>query len=239
MIEWSDRVTWTALVAEALRRNKVVEDTTFDRIYAAQWRRASGRFWTPVRVALRAAEWLTEGGASRILDVGSGVGKVCIVGALSTPAAFTGIEHRPLLVQAARNAARRLGAEERASFIEGDLSAVDLTGFDGLYLYNPFGENQSEPEDWLDAEVEIGAQRFHRDASIVERALDALPIGARMVTFHGFGGAIPDTFELERAETSSGGLLRLWVKRRAEKRSFLRETCSGTLPACRPFPWVD
>jgi predicted RNA methylase len=239
MIEWSERETWSALVADALRRQRVVEDTTFDRIYAAAWRRASGRFWTPVRVALRAAEWLTEGGATRILDVGSGVGKVCIVGALSTRARFTGIEHRARLVQAARTAARRLGADGQTSFLEGEIREVDLTRFDGLYLYNPFGENQAEPEDWLDDEVEIGAERFHRDASVVERALDAAPLGARMVTFHGFGGAIPDTYELERAESIGGGLLRLWVKRRLEKRAFLRETCSGTLPACRPFPYVD
>lgn len=239
MIEWSERATWTSLVAAALRRRKTIDDRTFDRIYAYPWRRASGRFWTPVSVALEAAAWLTEAGARRILDVGSGVGKLCIVGALSTSASFTGIEHRPRLVQAARVAARRLGADGLVRFVEGELETVDLGAFDGLYLYNPFGENLSDPEDWLDGTVEIGADRFHRDALTIERALDAFPVGGRMVTFHGFGGAIPDSYDLERAEARAGGVLRLWVKRRLERRALLCESEDATQPACRPFPYDD
>ena len=40
--------------------------------------------WTPVHVARRAAQFLVTGPETRVLDVGSGPGKFCLVGALAT-----------------------------------------------------------------------------------------------------------------------------------------------------------
>jgi hypothetical protein len=70
----------------------LTSDLAFDALYERRIRELSPQHWTPVRIARRAAELLTLSGAKRILDVGSGVGKFCIVGALTTEAQFVGIE---------------------------------------------------------------------------------------------------------------------------------------------------
>src|SRR5258708_32599839 len=85
-------------------------------------RALSGQHWTPVAVAARAADLLTRAGATRILDVGAGVGKFCIVGALSTAAEFVGVERREGLVQVARRAAAQVGSK-RPPFIHSNMAS--------------------------------------------------------------------------------------------------------------------
>ena len=47
--------------------------------------------FTPVRIAQLAAEWLTEDGPKKILDVGAGTGKFCIAGAIEYNSFFYGL----------------------------------------------------------------------------------------------------------------------------------------------------
>jgi predicted RNA methylase len=212
-------------IADRFRAGQPVSDAEFDALYATEWQLPSSRYWTPVDVALRAAEWLTAGGARRVLDVGAGAGKVCLIGALASEAHFFGIEQRPRLVGAAREAARRLGVCNRATFLEGDVSDVELASYDALYCFNPFGENLYSDAERLDGTVELSEGRYHRDLERVERALEERPLGARLVTYHGYGGRIPDTFELLHLENRGTDVLRAWVKARpaSERQSFLVE----------------
>src|SRR5204863_2649593 len=110
-------------------------DAVFDSIYDDRIRGLSEQHWTPVTIAARASWLLTTAGATKILDVGSGVGKFCIVGALSTTAEFVGVERRAGLVDIARRAAATAGAS-RATFVHADIDAVSFDGYDGIYLYN-------------------------------------------------------------------------------------------------------
>ncbi|HEX7669861.1 MAG TPA: hypothetical protein VF395_09770, partial [Polyangiaceae bacterium] len=84
-------------------------DAEFDVAYPPGIRAVSSSFWTPVSVALRAAELLVTTASSRVLDVGSGVGKFCIIGAAATGATFTGVEHRPRFVSVAERVADLFG----------------------------------------------------------------------------------------------------------------------------------
>lgn len=213
----------------SLRARRPVADAMFDRLYPPRWRPPSRRFWTPVRVALQAASWLDEEGPRRVLDVGSGVGKVCIVGALATRSTFTGIEQRLALVRAASTVAKRLSIEDRALFVHGTVETIDFSKFDAFYIYNPFGENLKPEGEWLDKSVELGEERFFHDLAVVERALDEAPIGTRLVTYHGLGGRVPDSYTMERNHWDD--LLRLWVKRRAHKSGSYVAASRGALPA--------
>src|SRR5262245_45227064 len=103
-------------------------DREFDRAYPLRLRRVAALYWTPVRVAELAARFLAPSPRARVLDVGAGGGKVCVVGALVTGARFTGVEHDPALVTAARAAARFHGAA-RVSFELGGLDAVSWRDF--------------------------------------------------------------------------------------------------------------
>src|SRR4051812_11609675 len=85
---------------ELPRLTNAVDDAYFDRIYPDWAQRMSRLHWTPVPVALRAAQLLTENHSSgaRVLDLGSGAGKFCLVGASTYGGDFFGIEQRSHLV---------------------------------------------------------------------------------------------------------------------------------------------
>src|SRR5438309_796822 len=74
-----------------LLRDGVSDDIYFDRIYPEWARKLSRIHWTPIPVVRRAVELLTEGrelDPVRILDVGSGAGKFCLIGAAISYAQF-------------------------------------------------------------------------------------------------------------------------------------------------------
>ena len=200
----------------ALRDGARVHDRDFDAVYPLDIRSASSTFWTPVQIAQRAAELLVRDAASSVLDVGAGAGKLCIVGALRTEATFTGIEHRPHLVTIARNAAERLDVSRKTRFLHGELREVERGRFDAFYFYNPFSENLYGPRDHLDDTVELSRARFCRDVDAAYRALERAPAGTRVVTYHGFGCALPPCYRNELREGAGTNVLELWI-RRAER----------------------
>jgi hypothetical protein len=205
-------MTTLDLVRSALRERTAVRDEDFDSLYPLEVRAASPLFWTPVRVAVRAAELLVGGRrAARILDVGSGPGKMCIVGALTTSGHFTGVEQRAHLVSAARGAASHLRVEESVSFLEGSLDAIDWGRYDAFYFYNPFMENLYSSGGHYDRTVELSNPRFVRDIATARRGLRRAREGARVVTYHGLGDELPDAFELQHSEAAGSDCLQVWV----------------------------
>jgi SAM-dependent methyltransferase len=219
-------------IRAALRVGGLVDDWTFDALLSPLVRSASGHFWTPMEVAHRAARWFRTARCRRVLDVGCGPGKLCVVASLLTDIHFVGLEHRADLVLAARSLAARLGAKRGVDIVHGDLDAVRFSDFDGLYFYNPFMENLEEAVSY-DNEVELTTDRFHRDVETAERALGELRVGATVITYYGYGGNFPDTFELVRAERFGRGRLRWWRKARSKPRGRIwieeLELCTATV----------
>jgi SAM-dependent methyltransferase len=200
------------VVADRLRAGRASSDADFDQIYDDDWlRQISALYWTPVAVARRAAKLLTAGGRRRVLDVGSGVGKFCIVGALTTGAQFVGVEQRPNLAAAARVAAIRLGAE-RAVFVVADFAALDFSAFDSFYLFNPFEELVNAEINPIDGTTELSPILFdHHVRSFVNKLSEA-PRGARVLTYFGYGGPRPPGYRLVRKERAGSDALVLWQK---------------------------
>ena len=205
-------------VATRLRLGLPVADREFDALLPADVRRASKRYWTPLAVVQTVVEWMEIERVDRVLDVGSGPGKLCVAGALASRFHFTGLEHRHNLHLAACELAARAGVSERTRLIHGGLDAVDLAASPALYLFNPFGENTFPIDEQLDHAVELGEERFHRDVETIETALATCDVGMLVFTYHGFGGRIPDTFAPVRWELAGTDVLRLWKKITAEPR---------------------
>jgi SAM-dependent methyltransferase len=204
--------TTAALVAYALRRG-TADDTFFDLLLPNDLRAVSWRFWTPVAVARRAGELLEAHGVRRVIDVGSGCGKFCLVaGAVAPAISFYGIEQRDHLVEIARRLASRM-ALPNVEFSVGD--ATDSSNWDSadaFYLFNPFAENSFDAPDRLDDTIELSRSRNDADIARVEAALRAAAIGTRVVTYHGFGGRVPDSYDLVRREATGTDDLCLWLK---------------------------
>ncbi len=195
----------------ALHSREEVRDEVFDAIYPIPYRIASEHFWTPVATARRAAELLVEAGACRVLDVGAGVGKFCIVGALTTErTTFVGIEHRAHLAEVASKSARRLGAH-RAEFVYGSLKQMKKEPFDAYYFFNPFAENLNHAAH-LDNSVPLSEARYHADLRVSDSMLASAPPRTAVVTYYGRGGKMPPGFKLVHSERSCDGTLRLWTK---------------------------
>ena len=203
-----------AEIRERLVAGQLVRDYDFDAWLPEFVRCHSPRHWTQVGVAARASRWLAKCGVSKVLDVGSGTGKFCVVGALSSELAFVGVEHRSPLVEAARSVAAAYGVSHRVEFVHGDVSELDASSFDALYLYNPFEENLHPASVWIDRTVKIGHKQFARSVSKVERMLRSRPTGSYVITYNSFGGRVPDCYDLEKAKLAGANLLRLWRKTR-------------------------
>ncbi len=196
---------------DALRSGALVDDRTFDCVYPIAVRLASPMHWTPVQAAVRASKLLAVRPGARILDVGSGVGKFCIVAAASVDARVAGVEHRGHLVDIGRRAASAFGVD--VSFTTGTLEDCDPLDVDGVYFFNPFAENICSPGDRIDGTVELSEARFVRDILAVQRFLRAARVGTRVVTYCGLGGAIPNGYVRQLAEPCAGRI-ELWVKTR-------------------------
>lgn len=197
--------------AAALKTGGVVSDRHFDQIYTSDLRYLSRQHWTPVRVARTAAQLLTEAGATSILDVGSGAGKFCIIGALTTSATYVGLERRAHLVEAARAAAAQLGVR-RVRFSRGNLLDFDCDGFDGFYLFNPFYEQMSPALIPIDGEGEVSPRLYRRYVKATEHKLAAAPSGTVVVTYHGFGGTLPVDYERIHEERAGNDRLVVWKR---------------------------
>ena len=191
-------------VIEAIRSGRNVSDTEFDRVYPPAVSELSAHNFTPVAVARRAAELLVSSPGTRILDVGSGAGKFCLIGALATAGSFTGVERNALLLQAAQRVVVRYRVR-RAHFIHGDMELVDWTGYEGFYLFNPFVS-------WGGNGFGLSSMRRILCIEIVRSRLAEAPPGTRVVTYHGFGGEMPAGYRRVHVEGKGASGLELWIK---------------------------
>lgn len=197
-----------------------IEDEKFDLIYPAQIRKLSSVFWTPVAVAAEAAKLLVTDRAchaaglakagTRVLDIGCGPGKFCLVAASLTDGRFTGVEQRSDLVDAAKQATADLQASD-VEFLHGNVVDVDFAEYDAFYLFNPFEENMFNGHK-IDRAVPLTPELFKRYTSHVSTQLGAKPLGTRVVTYMGYADDIPACYDCE--STLFNDDLKLWIKRR-------------------------
>ncbi len=163
---------------------------------------------------MRATRLLVDRPGARLLDIGSGAGKFCIIAAAVANARVSGVEQRGHLVEVASQTAASFGVD--VDFRTGTLADCHPRHFDGFYLFNPFAENLCSSTHRLDDTVELSEARFVRDVAGVEYFLRGASVGTRVVTYCGFGGHMPRGYVRVLRERA-GGILELWV--RTERRT--------------------
>ncbi len=199
-------------LADSLRAGEPVTDAAFDALLPKRWRWISATHWTPVEVCRTAASWLAPGPDSLVLDVGSGVGKLCLVGALSTGASFVGVEQRPHLVKVAAALGAELGATS-AVFLGADAFSLDWRDFTSLYFFNPFAEAIFPQALRIDATVKLSEEQHAALIDRLEGKLLELQPGARVVVYCGLGRRVPEAFARTASERLGNNNLELWVRR--------------------------
>ena len=202
----------TVGIAMAMRTGMCPVDRAFDRFFPDELRLVSSQYWTPLAVAMRAAEWLEEARVRTVVDIGSGAGKFCVAAALASGCHFTGIEQRPRLVAAARDLARVFDVEDRVAFHVGALGETRIPEAEAYYLYNPFGENLFGPQDHLDEDVELTFDRYARDIAATRELLLRAPAGTHVLVYNGFGGQVPLGYHEIHADHELPNPLSMWTK---------------------------
>ena len=103
---------------------------------------ASEIHFTPVDVSIIAARYLAEVAGTRVLDIGSGAGKFCVIGATCTDGYFIGVEMRLSFSEEASHISNVYDLAN-VQFVHANITDINLTDYDAFYIFNPCQENIS------------------------------------------------------------------------------------------------
>ncbi len=184
-------------------------DQDFDQVFPEAISRVSDCHWSPVNVCRTAAQMLAVEPGTRVLDIGCGPGKFCIIGATTTQGRFTGVEQRAKLVRIAQDVVKKHRVP-RVDIVHGNIQDVNFRDFDAFYLFNPFEENIM-PALRIDYDVELNPQLYTDYSAHVQQQLLRMPMATRVVTYCTDGLEIPDCYAC--VKTAFTEKLKLWVKK--------------------------
>lgn len=195
------------MILERLKNN-LIEDDEFNAIYPEEIRKLSSKHWTPVEVAKTAAKFLVNRPGVKVLDIGSGVGKFCMIGASITEGHFTGVEYRENLYQLAGKLSNQSGLVT-VKFLHGNITNINFKDFDAFYFFNSFIENMSESE-VMDNAVPINPLLYSKYTQYLREQFAAMPVGTRVATYWSNSEEVPRGYII----VASGfeGELKLWEK---------------------------
>lgn len=196
------------MIFEYIKLNIDVDDHEFNALYPESVRLNAKRHWTPVDVARKAAEFLVEKPGTRVLDIGSGPGKFCMVGASSTKGHFTGVEQRSGLVSLAKKISTNHKIQN-VDFIHANIISIKFRDYDSFYFYNSFHENIDLTAK-IDDTVAPSTELYSIYQKYVNEQLSQAPVGTRVATYWGNMQEIPSSYKLIAAVHT--GLLKFWKK---------------------------
>jgi SAM-dependent methyltransferase len=199
-------------IAEALRRGLSPPDSVFDAFLPEDLGKISGDQWTPLEVALRGASWLQELGVRSVVDIGSGPGKFCIAAALAGDSELIGLEENRRFVAVASSLARLFRVQHRVRFVHGVLGDAVVPEADAYYLYNPFAQHLCVPNEGPGMGRAPDYERYRRDVTTAIGILRRARVGTVVLTYNGFGGSMPSSYESCRVDRELPCVLRMWRK---------------------------
>lgn len=194
-------------IALRLRKKQVIEDADFDHLYPNSFLKIADRHFSAVYVSQLASSFLCDQNHPKVLDIGSGSGKFCLIGALGNEnCQFTGVEYRLTLHEQAV-ALKNQFSLSNCHFIHGNVLDKSLTEFNGFYMFNPFLEQKDKtaiiPMDY--------AQESETDyLEYVLNALHHLPKGTKLATYYIDKKRIPNSFSLIKSQI--GNQLHFFIK---------------------------
>lgn len=184
-------------------------DQNFHQLYPPKIAALATRHWTPISIAKEAAAFLAVGQQPRILDIGSGIGKFCMVGAKNHPDAFfAGVEQRLLLTDIAQKIAGQLKLTNTL-FITGDFTNIDFSQYHHFYFYNTFYENLID-DDAIDQTIILTPELYNLNNRKLHNLLKKRPAGTRIASFHSSDHEIPNDYEI--VGIGSNEDLKFWIK---------------------------
>ncbi len=186
-----------------------ISDELFNSLYPEHISEVAARHWTPLEVAKKAASFLSTHEGAKVLDIGSGAGKFCLIAAHCHPEVqFTGVEQRSYLVDLCKELKGKLHLSN-VNFINENIKETDLSVYDHFYFYNSFYENIPGTQK-IDYQVEYAERLYDYYNQILYRKLNETPINTRLVTYHSLEKEIPPGFIVVNSDYFD--LLKYWQK---------------------------
>lgn len=184
-------------------------DENFNKLYPASIQLLSRRHWTPLIVARKVANFLAAEDNAKILDIGSGVGKFCLIAASQKPNSFFyGVEQRQRLIGHAK-VAREILRLKNISFINGNFTQLDFKHYDHFYFFNSFYENLIGT-DKIDNSIDYSKELYYYYNRYLYNQLEKKTAGTRLATYHSLEGEVPPDYHVVGVEME--GLLKFWIK---------------------------
>ncbi|MDO8367075.1 MAG: methyltransferase domain-containing protein [Saprospiraceae bacterium] len=196
------------MIFEQLKSGLEVSEEDFDAIYPIRYKNISKFHFTPVRVAQVAAKLLVQKPDARVLDIGSGAGKFCMIGAACTTGHFTGIEQRKNLHSLAQRLAQKHELA-RVKFILSNIMEINFEVYDAIYYFNSFYENIVQSSA-LDLAINLDKSLYTLYTQYMREQLDKMPRGTRLVTYFSFMDEVPNSYKIKSADFDMK--LKLWEK---------------------------
>jgi len=200
-------------IIQNIQAGKPVEDIEFDQIYPPRIRALSKVQWSSIEVARRIAFLVGTNSTARFIDIGSGVGKLCVLLSLLTDMEIYGIEQREDLFSVSRTVVKN-NHLKNIYLIHGNMMKLDWSKYDVFYFYNPFQEHNcgSWEGGLIDKNIDLDRKHYAQYISEAFRQMTWLKPGKKVITFHGYGGLIPPSMKLLNSCQVNNGDLCLWEK---------------------------
>ncbi|MGE0631999.1 MAG: class I SAM-dependent methyltransferase [Pseudobdellovibrionaceae bacterium] len=199
-------------VIEQIRSGKAIEETEFDQIFPPYYQFQSTIHWSSIEVARQISEWINPLNRKSLVDIGCGVGKLCLLLRILTNYEIFGIEQRPKLVEIA-NKIIKVNCLKNISITQMNMLDLNWDLHDIYYLYNPFQEHiADEDHSIIEKDIEFDAKNYAHYTSEVFRQLTLAKPGKVLITFHGYGGRVPSSWRMVASRHMENGNLTMWVK---------------------------
>lgn len=197
-------------IKDDLKNGKIVSDERFDLVFPQSLRELSPFQWTPISVIQTALSLFQLKSTSKVLDIGSGPGKYCLVSAMLSKSMFVGVEQRTNLHTIANNLAFAFTIPN-VQFLKGNMGTLDWSIFDAFYFYNPFYENLTTNHS-IDEVIPKKVDTYFHYLKKVKEKLGSMPKKTQVVTYHSIGGRMPESYKCKEKIKLEAGDLELWIK---------------------------
>jgi SAM-dependent methyltransferase len=194
---------------QAVREIYFDSDEQFNKLFPVHIQNLAKSHWTKLDIITKAVDFLAVDNQTKILDIGSGVGKFCLAAAWRSPHVhFFGIEQRRTLYEHSLMAQKALSINN-VTFIHGNFTQLELKDFDHFYFYNSFYENIVDT-DKIDDSIECSLELFNYYHLYLLKQLEQKKSGTRVCTLCSFENEIPADYH--EVGSAFNDHLKFWVK---------------------------
>ncbi len=180
----------------------------FNELIRKELRFFTNIHWSEIPTIQLTTDFFKKNDAKNVLDIGSGIGKFCIISALNSNIHFTGIEIREVLHNEALRISKIYNLKN-ITFIQADVKEIDFSPFDAFYYYNPFCEHIAV-ENWIEKNDFLAEEKYYEYEEIVLNKLEKMKEGTLVVLHYAKTFFLSENFQL--IDIKQNGELTFWKK---------------------------